>query len=311
LLGRTIGKSSAIPPVPSRVYYSAGHAIARTGGPKELTSALTFGPYGGFHGHFDKLSFVLFAYGQELGVDPGRARSQAYRLPIHGNWYKATISHNTVLVDGKSQAPATGQLLQFDSNPERTLAVAQCSEAYTGVVHTRLLMQTGDYLLVFDDLQADSERRFDWFYHNRGRLLECNATERTIDAKAPTFPGMEYVENARIGTTDNAGRVVFSIQDVTNTVTFDAAPGTEFLTGDGVGGSVVDRIPLVRATRRGKTARFAVVLEPTSGNVSPTVQSVSWKEKDGRLQIEVLRDNHRDTIHVDSNWHVATATTAD
>ena len=42
----------------------------------------------------------MFCHGRELGVDPGRARSQAYRLPIHTGWYKATVGHNAVLVDG-------------------------------------------------------------------------------------------------------------------------------------------------------------------------------------------------------------------
>lgn len=90
------------------------------------------------------------------------------------------------------------------------------------------------------------------------------------------------------------------------TLTFDAAPGTEFLSGDGVGGSIVDRIPLIRATRRGTAARFAVVLEPTSGNAPPTVRSVSWKEDDARLQIEVVRDNHLDTINIGADWHITT-----
>ncbi|MHB8901797.1 MAG: alginate lyase family protein [Thermoguttaceae bacterium] len=303
LLGRTLGSSTDIPPVPSRVFRSAGHAIARTGGLKGLTSVVTFGPYGGFHGHFDKLSFVFFAFGRELGVDPGRARSQAYRLPIHRDWYKATLSHNTVLVDGKSQAPAAGQLLQFDSSADRVLAVARCSEAYPGVVHTRLLLQTGDYLLVFDDLRADKPHRFDWFYHNRGKLVESRPAGRTLDASDPAFAGMEYVENAKTATTDDA-RVAFVTENLVNTLTFDAAPGTELLTGDGVGQSVVDRVPLVRATRRGAVARFAVVLEPTAGDAAPTVRSVSWKEDGGRLRIEVVRTGGRDLVDIDSDWKV-------
>ncbi len=304
LLGRTIGEAVEIPPLPSRVFSSAGHVVTRTGGPKGLVSVMTFAPYGGFHGHLDKLSFVFFGYGTELGVDPGRARSQAYRLPIHRNWYKATISHNTVLVDGKSQAPAAAELLQFDSTPVRTVAIAQCSDGYPGVLHTRLLMQTADYLLVFDDLQADGPQRFDWFYHNRGKLAECSMPGEPVEPDDSKFPGMEYVDNARIGTTDAAARVTFSTGNVTNTLTFDAAPATELLTGDGVGASVVDRIPLVRVTRRGPSARFAVVLEPTSADVSPTVRSVSWKETAGGLQIEVTRDAGSDRIAVDRDWKV-------
>jgi hypothetical protein len=68
---------------------------------------------------------VLFGQGRELGVDPGRARSQAYRLPIHSRWYKATLSHNTVLVDRKSQAPAAGQLECFAANDRYGAVEAQ------------------------------------------------------------------------------------------------------------------------------------------------------------------------------------------
>jgi hypothetical protein len=262
----------------------------------------TFGPYGGFHGHLDKLSFVFYGYGMELGVDPGRARSQAYRLPIHRNWYKATLAHNTVVVDGKSQAPASGRLLRFDVEPARTVVVAQCTEAYDGVVHTRLLLQTPDYLLVFDDLKADTEHRFDWFYHNRGKLAKCPVAEQAVDTSGVDFVGMKYVENARAGTTDHAARVSFAVENVTNVLTLDAAANTELLVGNGVGASVLDRVPLVRATRRGNTARFAAVLEPIADSALPTVRSVSWREDDGGIEIEVTRDNQSDLIDLDPDW---------
>jgi len=105
------------------VFEDAGHAILRTRGPAQLTAALTFGPYGGFHGHYDKLSFVFFGFGRELAVDPGRARSQAYRLPIHRNWYKATIAHNAVLVDGKSQKHCPGRRKESESRRREAGAI--------------------------------------------------------------------------------------------------------------------------------------------------------------------------------------------
>jgi hypothetical protein len=302
MLGRAIGQEPEPPAAESKLFPAAGHAVLRTGGVKGLATVMTFGPYGGFHGHFDKLSFVFYGCGEELGVDPGRARSQAYRLPIHREWYKATLAHNTVVVDGKSQAPASGRLLQFDADAGRAIVVAQCSGAYEGVVHTRLLLQTPGYVLVFDDLKSDAQYRFDWFYHNRGKLAQCDAATQPSEAASGEFRGMQYVENARAGTTDSPVRVAFATEGVTTALTLDAAPKTEVLVGDGVGASVLDRVPLVRVTRRGRGARFAAVLEPLSGAAPPEVREVTWHETDGRLEIDVVYHDRRDTISADAAW---------
>ncbi|MGB2822189.1 MAG: alginate lyase family protein, partial [Phycisphaerae bacterium] len=173
MFARKPAAGRASPITASEVFPGAGHAILRTKGAAGLTAALTFGPYGGFHGHYDKLSFVLFGHGRELGVDPGRARSQAYRLPIHGNWYKATVSHNAVLVDGASQSPAAGKLESFAATESHAAVVASCDAAYPGVRHRRMLCMTPAYLLVLDRLAAEKPRQFTWVYHNRGTDVRC------------------------------------------------------------------------------------------------------------------------------------------
>ena len=71
LFGRTRGPAQEPPQLSSKLFPGAGHAILRTHGAANLAAAITFGPYGGFHGHLDKLSFVWFGYGRELGNDPG------------------------------------------------------------------------------------------------------------------------------------------------------------------------------------------------------------------------------------------------
>ena len=73
LLGRSVARRPAAPPLRSTVFRGAGHAVLRAAGPAGLAAVMTFGPYGGFHGHYDKLSFVFFGHRRELGVDPGRA----------------------------------------------------------------------------------------------------------------------------------------------------------------------------------------------------------------------------------------------
>jgi hypothetical protein len=275
LLGRTAAPVAQPPALESRVFEDAGHAILRIGGEAGLTAALTFGPYGGFHGHFDKLSFVFFGFGRELGVDPGRARSQAYRLPIHTKWYKATLAHNAVLVDRQSQKPAAGRSLQFESARDYVLAAAACDEAYPGVSQTRWLLMTPRYLLVIDRLRSETGHRFDWLYHNRGEKVICDAVRDDVTL-AGEFPGGEYIRHARRGAADTAIRAQFPDARVSTHLTMAAAPGTIVTTGEGVGGSVDDGVPVIMIAREGREAWFTAVLEPVRSDGRPQVTDVQF-----------------------------------
>jgi len=297
LLGRPTQAAVELPAPQSVVFEDAGHAILRTQGPASLSAAMTFGPYGGFHGHYDKLSFVLFGLGRELGVDPGRAASQAYRLPIHANWYKATISHNAVLVDGHSQKPAAGKLELFDRKDGYTAVAASCPEAYPGVQHKRLLFMTGTYLLVLDALHSDADHRFDWLYHNKGGRVICDQARDGVTAAAD-YPGGEYVRNAKRGTTDELIRVRFEDTAVAIFLTVAGGPGTTVTTGDGVGASVDDRVPMVMIGRNGRSICFAAVLEPARMGGQPQVADVRLSEAADGLTVAVLVDGHTDTVRI-------------
>ena len=52
------------------------------------------------------------------------------------------------------------------------------------------------------------EHRFDWLYHNRGKQVVCDAARDSVSL-AGKFPGGEYIQNARQGTTADAIRVRF------------------------------------------------------------------------------------------------------
>ncbi len=297
LLGRDVRVTAKPPALQSMVFEDAGHAILRSHGPAGLTAAMTFGPYGGFHGHYDKLSFVLFGYGQELGVDPGRARSQAYRLPIHTNWYKATISHNAVLVDGRSQKPAAGKLLLFERGSDYTAVAANCDDAYPGVHHTRWLILTDTYLLICDRLHSDTERRFDWLYHNRGKRVICDAARDPVPL-AQEDPGGEYIQNARRGTTDAAIRIRFEGTNVTTHLTMAAWPASTVTVGEGVGASVTDRVPMAVIGRKGADAYFAAALEPANAGSEPHVAGIRCTETGQGLAITIQGDRGINRVRI-------------
>jgi hypothetical protein len=306
MLGREVGRPPAAPQLESTVFPAAGHAILRSKGGAGLVSAITFGPYGGFHGHFDKLSFVFFGRGTELGVDPGRARSQAYRLPIHSRWYKATLSHNTILVDRKSQSPAAGRLECFAANDQYAAVVVLCTEAYPKVQHRRALCQTPDYLIVLDDLTGTGEHTYDWVYHNRGKTVECEAAGATAEADK-SLAGSEFLENIWTGTTSDDVHVRFTGGEVSTHVLLDGAAGTGMLTADGPEGSVVDRAPMMMATRRGASARFAAVLEPVADGQSPLISRLECSDEQGSIRIVVTRGQSSDLLEIGSDGSLSLA----
>ncbi len=303
MFGRDTKKTSAATALDSEVFAGAGHAILRATGDKELVAVMTFGPYGGFHGHFDKLSFIFFGVGTELGVDPGHAASQAYRLPIHKNWYKATVSHNVVLVDGCSQAGVSGALKSFTVNEAYTAALATCDDAYPGTRNKRLLVLTPSYLLVFDTLDSETERRYDWLYHNRGQDAICDAATTPVELD-DAFPGSKYIANSRKGMTDEMIRVQFKNKDLITHVTMAAELGTEVLVGDGPGASIDDRVPLTMISRHGIRARFAAVLEPVHDPKLATVTGVRIVDDDNTIRLEVCHGDVTDIILLDDKDHV-------
>ncbi len=260
----------------STVIKGAGHAILRNSGDSRLSAALTFGPFGGFHGHFDKLSFVFFAHGEELGLDPGRSRSQAYRLPIHRNWYRASVAHNTIVVDGKSQKGTSGKLLTFVDKEDWSAVVAECRGAYPGVVHTRLLLLASDYLIVLDSLISKEEHEYNWMYHNRG--MRVTAEGLTTSPQRLAGQGWEFIEPRQQGLVKDTVAVQFEHEDVTTRVWADAGDALVTL-GDGPFESVVIRAALMSLTKTGKSVRFATVLEPTQGSEEPKILALRVEGK--------------------------------
>jgi len=298
LTGREIGEAPAGPALNSEVFEAAGHAILRTDGEAGLAAVMTFGPYGGFHGHFDKLSFVLFGYGRELGVDPGRAKSQAYRLPIHQDWYRATLGHNAVVVDAASQQPAAGALALFAANEHYAAAAARCDEAYPGVEHLRLLCMTPSYLLVFDDLRTDRTRQFDWVYHSRGGEVQWAGARLGTDLDR-RYIGHSYVQNITGGKANGPIRVRVVDGDVTTHLTMDDQTlRTLVRIGDGVGESIVDRVPMAMVTRRGKHVQFAAAIEPVQGDGARTIESIRIERLNGTSTITVNGRGFVDVIEL-------------
>lgn len=209
-----------------------------------------------------------------MAYDPGRARSQAYRLPVHRNWYRATTSHNTVLVDRASQEGVEGQCELFVATPALSAVAAHTDQAYAGILHRRLLVLRPGFLVVADILTASDGKShtFDWLYHNRGESASSPAAVR--EAAPPSGQGFEYFQKVRRGITDGPIQSTVTLGSNRVNVLVNGESGSEVLVGTGVGESVLDRVPLVAVTREGSTARFAAVIDPTGKGDAEDVERV-------------------------------------
>lgn len=286
------------PPWQSELFEDAGHAILRTGGAMRGSALLTFAPFGGFHGHFDKLSFVWHAFGVERGVDPGRAASQAYRLPIHGGWYRATLAHNAVVVDGHSQRGAGGDLLGFVAGDGFSAVAARSQGAYPGVDHRRCLVLGNDWLVVLDLLQSPKAHDYDWIYHDAGDEV-VSADARGEPQEPLGLDGEEFVQWHKAGKTEGSVAVRFAGKPVSTRLWLAAGGATEVRTGAGPFRSAVERAPMVLLRRRGRDAQFAAVLTASTAAAPSVVTGIRCVDGEKGITVAIERGAGREVLHWD------------
>jgi hypothetical protein len=102
-LSHPTGVAEPVAPPPWRSVHleSSGYVVMRSGWAKQENYAcFDVGNLGGWHGHQDKLSLMVWSKGRELLFDGGGG---TYDKSIFRKYGQQTESHNTVMVDGLNQ----------------------------------------------------------------------------------------------------------------------------------------------------------------------------------------------------------------
>jgi len=249
-----------VPDLGSCDFPAAGWVVLRSGTALDsMYFAMDYGPHGGGHGHPDKLGFSLYALGDFVAHDPGCV---SYGLPIHGQWYKQTVSHNTIVVDGLSQEECTGELVLFCSSPSFRAGCARADDAYAPARMSRLVAMTDDFLILVDDVADREPHTWDWVYHGIGELtvdLPLDPQDDPLGAE----DGYQHIAEVRRGTTDAAWSATWRTKDRSVRLTMLSAPKTEVISGVGWSLRSVGRQPMLVA-RRQETARtrYVALFEP-------------------------------------------------
>jgi len=139
------------------------------------------GPFGSeSHNHADQNSFTVDVDGQRVVIASGYYDSYGSRH--RREWTRQTRAHNAITFDGGQgqmvpRQDADGRITAF-SDDGRLAAVAGDATAAHGGALTRavrtLALYRPDILLVYDRLESDTPRRFEWNLHSP---VEMHAAE--------------------------------------------------------------------------------------------------------------------------------------
>lgn len=176
LLGPDEIPVTRVEPRRSVILPQSGLAFLRPSGAIDLM--LKYGPHGAAHGHPDKLSLTGACEGWVFAPDLG---TPGYGVRSLETWYRQTISHNTLMVDGVSQPEAEGVLRrsELDGVPQVADASVSWDEGvYGGVSMRRIVLACPDYFVDVFLATADRERAFDLTFH-------CEGTASAASLPAP------------------------------------------------------------------------------------------------------------------------------
>jgi hypothetical protein len=242
-VGSPIGKRSVL-------LREAGYGMLRS---PAVSVAARFGIHGSGHGHPDKLNILTYGAGKMFGVDPG---SIGYGVPLFFEWYKATISHNTVSVDQQEQSVADAKVSYWSSTDEETV-LDGLAEVYPGVAFHRHLRLHGNSLQDRFECHSQANHIYDWVFHAQG-VLKVSLDLHPRSEPIAVENGYQHIKAVTEGRTDGDWTARWENQGVVLTLQVTGVPGTEIFCGKGPGPNAGDDVALVLIRRRAANTIFDV-----------------------------------------------------
>lgn len=160
------------------------------------------------HGHFDKLSWILYDNGNPIVTDYGAARflnveakDGGRYLAENESWAKQTIAHNTLVVNQTSdfggdwrlgQTKAPRQITFADAGATR-ISTADMAEAWPGVTFRRTLAQLTieglkqPVILDLLTVHGDKPAQYDLPLHYAGQFIDTGFPLKSNVAERPVL----------------------------------------------------------------------------------------------------------------------------
>ncbi len=289
--------------LPSVQMPASGYTILRTQPEGEAVRSeateqyvfLKYGVHGGGHGHPDKLGLTVYACGERQSPDLG---TPGYGIDLFQGWYRQTVSHNTVVLDGKSQSAGAGRSIAFRADGPFQIADAavrwgeeavsgidaptygvdsEAPEVYDGAGMRRAVLARGDYFVDIFLVDAGRERRIDWIFRNRGVLAPLGDGIPIVPAVLEG-DGYEYIDD--LSTRPAYGNIALNWQfGKTGVKLFMAEMDeTTLYAGPAPGNPAEETQDLMIRQRTASRTAFISVCHPYRD--MPRIDSVTWHGSD-------------------------------
>ncbi|MBL6952185.1 MAG: DUF4962 domain-containing protein [Alphaproteobacteria bacterium] len=173
--------TALLPAVPNAAYFpSIGWTAMHSDldNPKRTSVYFLSSPYGSFnHSQAAQNSFVVHSRGRRLAISSGYY--DFYGSDHHNQWSRQSKSKNAITYDGGRGQPintmsARGRTVAFSDGADIDFVVGDAARAYGN--GTRKALRTLAYLrpnviLVYDQVEANQPRRWEWNIHARNEML--------------------------------------------------------------------------------------------------------------------------------------------
>jgi heparinase II/III-like protein/alginate lyase len=242
--------------VKSTIFESSGLGVLRAGPYWQRSMAIMdYGPHGGWHGHYDKLGITAWMQGSKAVRECG---ADGYGTDIAEIYFRSTLGHSTVTVDGLNQAETEGQLGYFDLNGDATTVTASADGAYPGVAQRRLVHMTEEgHLLDMFEMQSNTSHTYDYVLHGMGSI----STSLELNSGTLGFGGAySYLSNVQSAVTNNDFEVSFTLEGVTKTVRVLGEPGTQVFLASSPGYPMGTTHPVLVVRRDATRTVFAAAI---------------------------------------------------
>lgn len=177
----TIPKATSINLADSRF------AVMRSGWTKDAAMMIiNYGPPANHH-HYDILDFEIYAHGKAIAVDAGIG-PKGYDDELHRSWYRATASHNMVMVSDTSieRGEAEGEDVIWATQKFTDFFAASQSgyKSEFGIVSRRhVAFVKPHYWVIHDDIiSPGSGQKLDWLFHSPLTLEEYGSGYRSKES---------------------------------------------------------------------------------------------------------------------------------